>query len=141
MSHAARAAQATTPPTGIGFPVLLYGTAAAPIFWTGQIFLGYSVSSQICYPGDHPLALAGTPLTFILGGFDAVALLAAMSGFAVAWFAMQRLRAAHTADTDRRIAQGRARFLALWGVFSSLWFFCAILFNTIASLTVPPCLF
>jgi hypothetical protein len=32
------------------------------------------------------------------------------------------------------------RFLALWGIFSSLWFLCAIIFNTIGSLTVPPCL-
>ena len=35
--------------------------------------------------------------------------------------------------------EGRNRFLALWGMMSSLWFFAAILFNIIASVTVPPC--
>ena len=39
----------------------------------------------------------------------------------------------------RAIGEGRARFMALWGIFSSLCFFCAILFNIIASVTVPLC--
>jgi hypothetical protein len=45
-------------------------------------------------------------------------------------------------EGDRRLAaaEGRAHFLAIWGLFSSLWFFGAILFNTIASFTVPPCI-
>jgi hypothetical protein len=42
----------------------------------------------------------------------------------------------HTLHTG----EGRDRFLAMWGLLSSLWFFFAILFSTIASLTVTPCL-
>ena len=38
-----------------------------------------------------------------------------------------------------RPRQGRNRFLALWGMMSSLWFFAAILFNVFASIMVPPC--
>ena len=38
-----------------------------------------------------------------------------------------------------QIGEGRARFLALWGIFSSLCFLIAILFNIIASVTVPIC--
>jgi hypothetical protein len=38
-----------------------------------------------------------------------------------------------------QIGEGRAHFMALWGVFSSLCFLCAILFNVIAAIMVPPC--
>jgi hypothetical protein len=31
------------------------------------------------------------------------------------------------------------RFLAIWGLMSSLWFFGAILFNTIATIVAPLC--
>jgi hypothetical protein len=39
----------------------------------------------------------------------------------------------------RGASKGRDRFLALWGMMSSLWFFAAILFNVFASILVPPC--
>lgn len=122
----------------IHFLVLLFGASAAPIFWTGQLFLGYAVSAQVCYPGDHPVMLSSAgPLFTALMLFDAVALLAAVAGGAVSWHSWQRLRALRRPS---RHAGGRDRFLAIWGLFSSLWFFFAILFNTIASLAVTPCL-
>ena len=35
--------------------------------------------------------------------------------------------------------EGRARFMALWGIMSSLWFLGAIVFGTIGSMVVPLC--
>jgi hypothetical protein len=75
--------------------------------------------------------------------FDVVAILVAAAAGLTAWLCYLKVRVPpKEIQGDRRFAaaEGRARFLAIWGIFSSLWFFGAILFNTIASLTVPPCL-
>lgn len=108
---------------------LLFGCSAAPLFWLGQMMLGYAVTAYICYPGDHPVALAAkSPLLAALIAFDVIALAACGAGALVSWRGWQRVRPG-----------GRNRFLALWGLMSSLWFFAAILFNAIASLVVTPC--
>jgi hypothetical protein len=142
--------QATLDPVGaapetrrVGFLLLLFGATVAPIFWLGQLMLGYWVTAVGCYPGDHPVPLASTaPLVNALIAFDIVALLACAAGGAVSWRSWRHTR--HEKEGDHSYAlhtgEGRSRFLALWGMFSSLWFFGAILFNTIGSLTVPPCL-
>jgi hypothetical protein len=107
---------------------LLFGCSAAPLFWLGQVMLGYGVTAYVCYPGDHPVMPATTrPLFAALLVFDVIALAACASGAWVSW------------RTWQRGPVGRNRFLALWGLMSSLWFFAAILFNVIASLMVPPC--
>jgi hypothetical protein len=124
----------------VHFLTLLFGTCAAPLFWAGQLILGYSVTAHACYPGDHPVMLSSTgPLFNALLIFDAVALLAAAAGGFVSWQAWQRVRQ-DGGHHRQHTGEGRDRFLAMWGMLSSLWFFFAILFNTIASVSVPPCL-
>ncbi len=108
---------------------LLFGASAAPLAWLGQMALGYGVTAYVCYPGDHPVGLAAKgPLFATLIVFDILALVLCAAGGWVSW--------AHW----RRRPEGRNRFLALWGIMSSLWFFVAVLFNAIASLAVPPCI-
>jgi hypothetical protein len=110
---------------------LLFGCSAAPLFWLGQMMLGYGVTAYVCYPGDHPLGPSmGAGLFVPLLIFDLIALGGCAAGALVSW----RLW------TRRRAGGGRNRFLALWGVMSSLWFFAAILFNVLVSILVPPCL-
>jgi hypothetical protein len=110
---------------------LVFGASAGPLFWLGQLMLGYGVSAYVCYPGDHPVSLASTgPLFAVLLLFDGVALAGCTVGAFVSWHAWRRVRP----------GEGRNRFLALWGVMSSLWFFAAILFSVIASVMVPLCL-
>lgn len=121
----------------VKFAALLFGTCAAPIFWLGQLMLGYGVTAYVCYPGDHPVALtAPGPLVAALLVFDVVALAASAAGAAVSWTSWRRSRAGEGIGHAR---EGRDRFLAMWGLLSSLWFFFAILFNVIASVMVPPC--
>jgi hypothetical protein len=118
----------------VKFRTLLLGASAAPIFWLGQLMLNYGVTAYACYPGDHPQSLAATgPLFTALMAFDAIALIAGLAGGLVSWRAWRGMTEGHRHE-------GRNRFLAIWGVMSSLWFFAAILFNVIASVTVPPCL-
>jgi hypothetical protein len=123
------------------FLLLLFGASAAPIFWIGQVMLGYGVSAYACYPGDHPVAVSYGPALYdTLIVFDIVALIAAAAGGAVSFWCWRHVDREKRDAVDFKIGEGRVRFLALWGLFSSLWFFSAILFNTIGSLTVPPCL-
>jgi hypothetical protein len=108
---------------------LLFGCSAAPLFWLGQLMLGYGVTAQFCYPGDHPVRLSATgPLFAALIAFDLIALAGCAASAWISWRGWQRVRPV-----------GRNRFMALWGLMSSLWFFAAILFNVIASIMVPPC--
>ena len=109
---------------------LLFGCTAAPLFWLGQMMLGYGVTAYVCYPGDHPVNLMSAgPLFGSLLLMDAIAVMACAAGAAVSWRAWRLPHA----------GEGRNRFLALWGVMSSLWFFAAILFNVFASIMVPAC--
>jgi len=108
---------------------LLFGCVVAPLFWLGQMMLDYGVTAQICYPGDHPLNSAPPgSLSAMLLASGVIAPLACASGAIVSWWIWRE-----------GVGKGRDRFLALWGMMSSLWFFGAILFNVFASIMVPPC--
>jgi hypothetical protein len=127
----------------VRFVTLLFGACAAPIFWTGQLMLAYGVTAHVCYPGDHPQSLAAAgPLFAALMTFDAVALIGCVAGGLVSWRSWRRSMAGKAPGSSHVLhtGEGRDRFLAMWGLMSSLWFFAAILFNVIASVTVPPCL-
>jgi len=120
----------------------MFGACAPPIFWTGQLLLGYGVSSIACYGSDHPTPIDWTGgLRGILAGFDAVAILVAVAGGAVSIRLMRNAGIEHDAHgigTQVQV-ESRVRFLAVWGALSSLWFLAAIVFNTVTSLTVPLC--
>jgi len=116
------------------FWLSMLGACAAPIFWIGQLVLGYWVSAEACYGSDHPgAAMAAGSLRSLLVAFDAVAILAALAGGAASYAVF------HTARADASTVESRTRFLAIWGLLSSLWFLAAIVFNTIVSLGVPSC--
>lgn len=108
---------------------LLFGCAAAPLAWLGHVVLAYGVTAYVCYPADHPVAVSTNWLFVSLIAFDLMSLVISLAGAQVSWRIWTRVRS----------GEGRNRFLALWGLMSSLWFFVAILFNVIASLVVPPC--
>lgn len=124
----------------VKFITLLLAACAAPIFWLGQLMLGYGVSAFVCYPGDHPQPLAAPGALFsALLIFDGVALIACAAGGLVSWSAWQRSARDKSDSYTAHTGEGRDRFLAMWGLLSSCWFFFAVLFNVIASLTVPLC--
>jgi hypothetical protein len=112
---------------------LLFGASAAPLAWLGQTVLAYGVTAHACFPGRYPQAAAAPPLFAAVMLFNIVAVVAAAAGGFVSFQAWRRQAQPVTSR------QKRDHFLAVWGVFSSLCFLCAILFNIIASLTVSPC--
>jgi hypothetical protein len=126
----------------VSFWTLMFGACAAPIFWLGQMMLGYSVSAIACYGSDHPTVIAsGTTLRTALIVFDAVAIAAALAGGIVSFLCWREVHNEKEGGPRQALAlgDGRARFMALWGIMSSLWFLGAIIFSTIASITVPLC--
>ena len=127
----------------VNLAMLLFGACAAPIFWLGQMMLGYWVSAVTCYGGDHPTTVtSGSALRSALVVFDTVAILAALAGGIVSYVCWHLVRNEKEGghNTVSSVGSGRARFMALWGILSSLWFLGAIIFSTIASLTVPLCI-
>jgi hypothetical protein len=139
-------ALATSPPAPrrrkVSFWTLMFGCWAAPVFWIGQLTLGYWASAELCYGSDHPTVteFSGT-LHGALLVFDVVAIAAALMGGAVSLGAWQATREENKGDVHHalHVGEGRSRFMALWGIMSSLWFLGAIVFNTIGSLVVPLC--
>lgn len=126
----------------VSFWSVMFGACAAPIFWLGQMILGYGVSAFVCYRGDHPARIASaSALRGTLIAFDVVAIAAALAGLTISFMCWRIVReekaggGSHAID----IGDGRTRFMALWGIMSSLWFLGAIIFSTIASVTVPIC--
>ncbi|HEV2560745.1 MAG TPA: hypothetical protein VGT78_01265 [Rhizomicrobium sp.] len=126
----------------VSFWALMFGCCAAPLLWIGQLTLGYWVTAQICYGSDHPtLTDAPGTLYSTLIVFDVIAIAVGILGGIVSlmsWNATQEEKkggAYHALS----IGEGRARFMALWGIMSSVWFLGAIIFNTIGSTMVPIC--
>lgn len=127
----------------VSFAALIFGMIAAPVFWLGQMMLTYGVSAVTCYGSDHPTTIAsGAALRSAFIVFDAIAIIAAIAGGIVSYMSWRRVRNEKEGGQGQalEIGDGRARFMALWGIMSSLWFLGAILFSTIASVTVPLCI-
>jgi hypothetical protein len=117
------------------FRLGMFGASAAPIFWLGQLMLGYWISALTCYGSDHPTTIAsGSGLRALLVSFDAVAILAALAGGLVSYRLLSASR-----EREENTVEGRIRFLATWGSLSSACFLVAIVFTAIASVGVPLC--
>jgi hypothetical protein len=120
----------------------MFGAGIPPIFWIGQQMLGYGVTAIVCYGLDHPTPTSATgALHSALVVFDVIALLACVAGAILSYTVF---RSASHEYTEKGLdvttaVEGRVHFLGIWGLLSSLWFFGAILFNTIVSLGVPLC--
>ncbi len=125
----------------VSFWTLLFGAAAAPLFWLGQLMLGFLVTADACFGGDHPTTAAPAPLHTVLFAFDGIAAAAAVAGGIVAYASWRALRVEKQGghETALETGAGRARFLALWGILSSAIFLAAIVFTTIATMGVPLC--
>jgi hypothetical protein len=121
----------------------MFGMTAAPLFWLGQLILGYVVSASACYGGDHPTTIeSGSTLRTALYAVDAIAIMAAIAGGIVSWSCWHAVKSEKEGGRRHAIdaGEGRTRFLALWGLFSSLCFLVGIVFATLASIEAPLCL-
>jgi hypothetical protein len=121
---------------------LSFSLAAPPLAWSVQSIVGYSISSEACYPGDapRPLPLFAGLLDLLLG-INGVALGLGVLGFLVAyrnWSATRRESGGNAAHLIER-GEGRTRFLAMCGLLLGAGFIVATLFTSVTLLLSPLC--
>ena len=149
----ARADQGAAP--AVGRPRLWFVVSVGPVAWFLHLLVSYLLVS---YPTVQVTCAAGGNLLLHL--VTVVATAAALTGGVMAWRAWQRLRngeavgrlsrhglrptphALRHAGEDVSRAEppgGRNRFMALYGVLSSSYFFLVILAQWLPVLTMSPC--
>jgi hypothetical protein len=127
----------------VSFAALMFGMTAAPIFWLGQLILGYGVSAVVCYGSNHPTTIAsGAALRLAFYAFDTIAVMAAIAGGIVSYSSWRAVKEEKEGGQHHAIdaGEGRARFMALWGLLSSVCFLVGIIFATIGSIEAPLCI-
>jgi hypothetical protein len=124
------------------FWVLLFGAAAAPLVWMGHLWLSYGLSSRTCFPADMANAgVSGAGLRDALLVLDAGAIVVSLIALAVSYRSWRATRTEARGHVEHavEVGEGRTRFLAIWGMISSLMFLVAVVFAAIASIMVPLC--
>ena len=121
------------------FTVLL----AAPIAWLVQLYVDYGLASQACFPRDKPLSngLAVSPAVWTGSLALVIGTLVVACAAAAASFWMWRRSRHEVANVYGLVegAEGRTRFLAVWGFWTGIWFALDILFGTIGFIEVSAC--
>jgi len=126
----------------VSLAALFFGLAAAPVAWNAQLLFGVALSAHACYPRDVPLALPiWSGLWSILVAIDVAAILLAIAGGLVS-FRSWRLTSEEAAGSAHHLldrGEGRTRFLAMFGILTSVLFALGLLFATAAVFLVPLC--
>lgn len=123
---------------------LAFALAAPPLAWAIQLVVGYGVASHVCFSGSAPNVSAsfawGRAIPLLLA-VELVASLIAVSGAAVALRLWRATREEVEGGAEEMVeaGKGRTRFLALWGLMTSVGFLGAIMFSLIGLLVVPLC--
>jgi hypothetical protein len=123
--------------------LLFTALVAAPIAWFVQLCVDYGLASQACFPREQPLATGLKVSTLVWPGSLALivgALVIACVGSATSLWMWRRTR--HEVANGYSLieaAEGRTRFLAIWGFWTGIWFALQILFGAIGFLEVSAC--
>lgn len=135
-AHPATAAHA------VGLGALWFGVFGAPLVWSLQLLLGYSLVAHSCFPGAEPRA---TP---VIGGLWSILLVVSVGAAVVAlaaggtaWRSWRMTRQEHRGDHGEllEVAEGRTRFMALAGMLLSSLFLLGIVLNALPLFLVPAC--
>jgi hypothetical protein len=123
---------------------LAFALAAAPAGWAIQLVVGYGLTSHVCFSGSAPdvsSSFAGGDAIALLLVVELIAFLVAVSGAVIAWRLWRATRQEVGGNAEEMVeaGKGRTRFLALWGVLTSLGFLGAIVFSLIGLIVVPLC--
>ncbi|MFO1061775.1 MAG: hypothetical protein U1E53_32990 [Dongiaceae bacterium] len=127
-----------------GRRALAIGLLAAPVAWFIQLVAGYGLTSHACFPRDLQLpgAIAGWgwawPVSLAL---NLLALAACAAAAAICWRRWRQARGEASGAHGRLLeaGEGRTRFLAIFGMWSAVWFAIAVIADSIVLLEVPLC--
>lgn len=126
----------------VGLTALFFGLAAAPAAWNAQLLFSVALSAHACYPRDVPLELP------IWGNLWAILLTIGVAGIAVAIvgglvsFRNWRLTFDEAPGSVHHLldnGEGRTRFIAMFGMLTSVLFALGLAFATAAVFLVPLC--
>lgn len=120
---------------------LWFGLAGAPLAWSAQTLLTYSVAAYACFPRGEPRRAPLFALGVVLGLIALAALLLAIGALGTSIRSLRRSRANPISPNDPKTAAvgDRIRFMALAGLLVSAIFLVAVLSHAIVLVLVPPC--
>ena len=127
----------------VGMAMLFGGLLAAPMAWSLQLMADYGLASHACFPSPmRPEAVVGWDWIWpLLIGINIAALIVSTVSIFVSYRNLQRTGQEASGGFHRLVhaGEGRTRFLAVWGIWSGVWFLIAIAFNTIGVFWVHQC--
>lgn len=121
---------------------LLFGLAAAPLAWSAQSILGYSVTSRACFPGDTPRSTPAFAYVWsVVLTVNVIALIVGVLGTLVAFMSWSATQREYSGGQNSLldVGEGRTRFLAMCGILVGTGFVVAILFTTLTVLLASAC--
>ena len=121
--------------------VLLFGAFIGPIVWALHLFANSAIAGQICYPGPAPHLTHLPSLRLLLGASGGVAIIIALIGAYVSYRSWRTTREEREGSHHdlMEVGEGRTRFFAFAGIFTSLVFALVIFCDTFGVLMVPAC--
>ncbi|MFI4950566.1 MAG: hypothetical protein ACHP7A_05970 [Caulobacterales bacterium] len=122
----------------------LAGIAAGPVVWALQFEIGYALTAYACFPGDTALSAFAPGWGWTRPAAIAVNLAAVAICLAAGWLSFRAWRRTREEAPGPphhvvEIAEGRTRFLAVCGAFTSFGFALAVAFDTVMILGAPAC--
>jgi hypothetical protein len=121
--------------------VLMLAILAPPAAWSLHLAVNFAFASHACYPARTPLqAPLFDWLRILLISVDLASMAVALAAVFVA-YGSWRKTAREMAETGPlvELGEGRARFLAAWGILIGIGFFIAVLFDFVGLWIVPIC--
>lgn len=120
---------------------LAFAWLGAPAAWAAQLLLGYGLAAHACFPKAVPLAAPPDPLWPWLAAISVLCIGLGLAACALAFRNWQVARQEGPGTHHRLldVGEGRTRFLAMWGLLTSLMFLTALVFGSINLLWVPLC--
>ena len=121
----------------ISLGLLMFGIFGAPAAWMLQLLAGSSIAGLVCLgPGGTAVATAradwANPTMIAI---NLAALLIAGVALAASFRILRQTNSGYAGghDSVMEAGEGRSRYMAIWGVWTSLLFIFAIAFNTISA--------
>jgi hypothetical protein len=124
--------------------ILIFGAFAGPVAWGLHLIANSAIAGQVCYPGPAPLltrAPSEAAVRLLLAASGGLAIIIALVGTYVSYRSWRATRGEREGSHHdlMEVGEGRTRFFAFAGLFTSLVFALVIFCDSISVLLVPLC--
>lgn len=119
-----------------------FALLGAPLAWSLQLLVNFSLTAHACFPHDVPLAASGwNHLRATATGVEVLAACVCLAALFVAGQNWRHTHAEKAGNANHLVesGDGRTRFMAMCGVISSGLFLLATAFAALNLTTVPAC--